>query len=285
MDFKRDLLAKLRNKRRHPRHRVGVGFPLKASLSLVGSERFNPDRPPGNAGMNWSGGVGNISCRGLSILLSPAATTARGESSRLNLTLENHGFSLSCHVKHFRVYNSYAVCGVELEFDDFSAQKSYQQLVEAVALGASFVATGPARSQAGFLRRTWRSTGQTLLTEWREPGTRAINRFELSFGNHTVEGQGDSCSLTVRRQGNRTKPVPPEIEAEIRQLCRWIVGNLPKGVPSDLRNLMTRASGAPLAAPAPTASASPVTACPPAAIPAPPTVWQAPKARVVAAPG
>ena len=285
LDFKRDLLARLRNKRRHPRHRVGVGFPLKASLSLVGSERFNPDRPPGNVGMNWSGVVGNISCSGLSILLSPAATTVRGESSRLRLTLENHEFSMTCHVKHFRVYNSYAVCGVELEFDDFKIQKTYLQLVEAVNLGASFVSAGPGRRQAGLASRSWRSASRTVLTEWREADTQAINRFELNFGEHTVQGHGDSSSLTVRRRGNRTKPVPLEIEVEVRQLFRWIVGNLPKGVPADLRNLMTRASGDPLAAPAPTTPGSPVTASASAAIPAPSPAWQAPKAKAVASPG
>lgn len=279
LDFKRDLLARLRNKRRHPRHRVGVGFPLKASLSLVGSERFNPDRPPGNVGMNWSGGVGNISCSGLSILLSPAATTARGESSHLRLTLENHEFSMTCHVRHFRVYNSYAVCGVELEFDDFKMQKSYLQLVEAVNLGASFVAAGPGRRQAGLASRSWRSANRTLLTEWRAADAQSIDRFELTFGEHTVQGRGDSTSLSVRRRGGSTKAIPLEIEAEVRQLFRWIVGNLPKGVPADLRKLMTQASGAPLAAPAP-AIPTPSAAGSATANTAPPSDWQAPRARV-----
>src|SRR5258706_289088 len=90
LDFKRQVLARLRNKRAHPRHRVGADFPLKASLGLVGSEKFNADQASVRGrGLHWSGRVGDISANGLNILLSPAATTARGEATILRLTLED----------------------------------------------------------------------------------------------------------------------------------------------------------------------------------------------------
>ena len=280
LDFKRVFLTRLRNQRRHPRHRVGAGFALKASLSLSGSGKINPDKAPvRGSGVNWGGAVGDISAGGLSIILSPAATTARGEPSVLRLTLEKHEIVIPCNVAHFRVYNSHALCGVQLEFDDFKPQKAYLQIFEAVKLGSSFEPTGPGRKQAGFVSRSWHSVQKTHLTEWREADTNALDHFELSFGEHKVLGWKSRPGLEVQSRRGGAKSVPPAVEAEVRQMSRWIVGNLPKNVPADLRELLARSGGTPFAAPAPAAGQAP--GAPRMAtstvVTAPPSAWQAPK--------
>jgi len=283
LDLKRTFLARLRNKRSHPRHRVGTSFPLRASLVLVGSAKVSAEEAAAR-GLRWSGVAGDISSGGLSVLLSPASTTVRGEKSTVQLTLEDRELAIPCTIAHFRVYNSYAVCGLQLKFDDFAVQKAYQQIVEAVATGASFVSTGPARNKGGFLRRSWRSIGKAQLTEWREAGG-TLDHFELVLGEHRVVGRKNQLGLEVQPRGSRTKRLSLKTELEVRQLFRWVSGNLPKGVPSDLRDLMAKvdrpkaAPGA-LAAPPPAPAASSTTTPATAGVSAP--AWEAPKAKVPA---
>ncbi len=278
LDFKRDFLARLRNKRSHARHRVGSGFPLKASLNLSGDEALvRRGAAVRGRGCDWGGRVGDISNNGLNIILPPAAITARGEPTTLRLSLENHELVIPCRVAHFRVYHSHALCGLRLEFDDAKTEKAYHQLVAVVSLGASFASAGPGRSQPGFVRRSWRSANKALLTDWRETGSRALDHFELTFGEHSVQGQSTRPGLEVHLRADGAKSVPPAVEGEIRQLFRWVVGNLPKSMPADLRELMSRVASNP---PVP-AGRAPVTsrAFTSTTISAPPSTWQPPKAK------
>ncbi len=281
LDIKRAVLARLRDKRRQPRHRVGAGFPLKASLNLIGSTAPELGQEPARGnGLDWSGVVGDISGNGLSILLSPAATTGRGETTILRLVLENHEIVIPCTVAHFRVYNSHAYCGVELEFDDFKAQKDYLQLVEAVKLGSSFVPAGAAHAEGTLVTKSWRSVGPALLTEWRDANTRTLDRFELNLGDHTVQGWKCRLGLEVHPSKHQTKSVSADTEGEVSQLFRWVVGNLPKHIPSDLRKLMSCSGGSPLPPPGPAAVATAkmaAVASSSTVIKVPASVWRAPK--------
>lgn len=271
LDFKRDLLARLRNKRSNPRHRVGANFPLKAVINLSGDD--SPAPKDGRArGCDWSGRVGDISNSGLNIMLPPAATAARGEATILRLTLENHLLEIPATVAHFRVYNTHSLCGLRLAFADFKTQKAYHQLVEAVSLGASFAPAGPGRSSPGFVRRSWRSKNKALLTDWREADGRALDHFEFTLGDHSVQGRRSRLGLEVQHRAEAGKSVAPVVEGEVRQLFRWVVGNLPKSVPADLREFMTRIASSPPAPPPPRARAAPV-------VPTDPSSWQPPKSR------
>ena len=282
LEFKRDFLARLRNQRSHPRHRVGADFPLKASLALAGADKFNPDKAPvRGSGLIWSGRVGDISVNGLNIILSPAATTARGETTFLRLALEDEEMVIPCTVAHFRTHSRHALCGVRLEFDDFPTQQSYHQMVEAVKLGASFASPSPARKRAGMVRRSWRSSGRTLLTELREPESHALVRFELTLADHQVLGRAFPPGLEILARDGKASIVGPEQQAEVLRLYRWLVANLPKAVPADLRELMVRVGVSPTP---PTGSGpwgSPVTAraFTPTVIKVPLSAWQSPQPK------
>ena len=257
LDFKQVFLTRLRNKRRHPRYRVGAGFALKASLSLSGTGKSSPGKASGRAGgVNWGGSVGDISANGLSIILSPASTTARGETSVLRLTVDKHEISIPCTVAHFRLFSSHALCGVQLEFNDFKSQKAFLQIVEAVKLGSSFEPAGPGRKESGFDSKSWHSVQKTHLTEWRPSNALILDHFELCFGDYKVLGWRARPGLEVHHRKSGEKALAPAVEAEVREMYRWIVGNLPKNVPGDLRELMSRSSGTPFAAPAPAPGAT-----------------------------
>lgn len=146
-------------------------------------------------------------------------------------------------------------------------------------LGSSFEPTGPGRKQAGFVSRSWHSAQKTLLTEWRDAGTNALDHFELSFGEHKVLGWKARLGLEVQHRKGGEKSVAPKVQDEVRQMYRWMAGNLPKNVPADLRELMSRSSGTPFAAPAPAAKPAPglPRASTSAGVTTPPSAWQAPK--------
>lgn len=240
LDFKRAFLAKLRDKRAHPRYPVGAAFPLKASLLLAGNDR--PGKKDSASGLSWSGPLGNISSNGLSVFLAPAAQTSRDEETTLRLTLGSQMIEIPCTVAHFKVFGSYSVCGVKLNFTDFKVQKSYHQIVEAVSVGASFERADTApRTMASQVGQQWRSVNRATLSEWRNATTRKVERFELVVGEHKLIGLATPPSLEVTGRGSNAKtPVAAAVAAEVRTFFHWVTTNLPKNVPADLRDLMGR---------------------------------------------
>lgn len=239
LNFKQTFLARLRDKRTQPRYTVGAAFPLRATIILSGSNAGGKKGSSGS-GLSWSGRAGNISTNGLSVMLPPAALTARGEETSLRLTLDDHEVDLSCTVAHFRVFATHSVCGVKLNFDDFNVQKAYNQIVEAVRIGTSFE---PAQSSTSgsLVRQQWRSVSRSTLSEWRNTTTHKIERFELSVAEHRLTGQVSPPSVQITPRGSNSKsPVPAETAIEVRDFFRWIGANLPKTVPADLRDLMNR---------------------------------------------
>lgn len=240
LDFKRAFLAKLRDKRAHPRYPVGAAFPLKASLLLAGHDR--PGKKDSASGLSWSGPLGNISSNGLSVFLAPAAQTTRGEETFVRLTLGTQTIEIPCTVAHFRVYGSYSICGVKLNFSDFKIQKAYHQIVEAVSVGASFEpAESKPRATASQVSQQWRSVNRSSLSEWRNATTRKVERFELVVGEHRLIGHSTPPTLEVTARGTNVKtPVAAAVAAEVRTFFHWVTTNLPKNVPADLRDFMGR---------------------------------------------
>lgn len=244
LNFKRAFLAKLRDKRKAERYPVGGLFPLKATVNLSGLESGST---PGS-GYDWGGRLINVSSNGVGLQLLRAATTVRGEETELRLSLEDHQLSIPCVVAHFRTYSGYSLCGLQLKFTDFNKQKAYLQLVEAVAMGASFVpakAKGTGGSRPGLVSQQYFAHNKSVLTAWRTAKTGELDHFELVVGGHCVKGGQTVPPLEVFRM---TKPPKPEgsaeVAGEVRRLFRWVVPNLPKAVPSDLRTLMDHAANA-----------------------------------------
>jgi len=241
LNFKQAFLSRLRDKRANPRFNVGASFPLKATLLLSGDNSPAKKGPAAGAGLSWSGRVGNMSSNGLSVMLPPAALTVRGEETTLRLAIDEHEIEISCLVAHFRVYSSYSVCGVKLNFDDFKVQKAYHQIVEAVRVGTSFEPAPTSRSSGALLRQQWRSVGRASLNEWRNATTRKIERFELTIGDHRLAGHVSPPAVVIAARSTASKaPVPAAVATEVRDFFRWVSANLPKSVPADLRDVIGR---------------------------------------------
>jgi hypothetical protein len=242
-DFKRATLARLRDKRRAKRYPVAPGFPLKASINLLGVDNPSASRAPADSGFEWGGAVLDVSSEGLSLRLPPACTTARGERTILTLRLGDFVLRIPSRVAHFRVQSANAACGLSLQFTDQVQQKAYQQLVEAMVIGAEFTADKP-RREGNQRVECYRSERRTVLTVWRQEPDLKPCRFELLLGEHHVAGEANRLGLTITARrpdgakdaagAGRTDSEHPEVLF----LYRLVAANLSRHVPADLRNWM-----------------------------------------------
>lgn len=230
LDFKRNLLARLRDQRKEVRHRTGADFGLEAA-AMFGD-------------LSWSGRVTDVSANGLSFRLPLASSGRRGDRTSVRLRLDGRELAVPCTIAHHRATPTHALCGLRLEFGDFALQKSWMQIVEAVELGTSFKPADAPRVALGLARRQWRSVRHTRLIEWRETGTRKIERFECVLAEHALEARRDEPGLTITPASNRTRSAAGAVGAEVRQLFLWVLANLPSSaaVPADLREFMRNAA-------------------------------------------
>jgi hypothetical protein len=187
-----------------------------------------------------------MSSNGVGLQLLRAATTVRGEESQLKLSLEEHELTVKCVVAHFRTFSGYSLCGLQLKFTDFKKQKAFLQLVEAVSMGSSFRLAKTKRTATehpGLVGDLYTADNKATLTVWRAPRGGEIECFELIIGAHMIRGGKTVPPLIVFRM---TKPLKPEgsaeVAGEVRRLFRWVVPNLPKAVPAEVKALMEYAA-------------------------------------------
>lgn len=251
-NFKRAFLARLTDKRRAERYPVGPDFPLKATVSLIGSA--DPGRVSQKAdgdGRDWSGRLVNFSATGVSLQLPSAAVTVRGEKTQLALFLEMHRLEIPAEVAHFRVFNTHSICGLRLCFDDDTQQTAYLQLLEAVIIGASlkpWIPSGLVRNPPGLVRERYRSDNDAVLCVWRQAKTRQVDSFELRIHDHLFRGELARPGVEIyTRQDSRAGKVALSAagfylsageHAEARRLFRWVAPNLSRELTADARKFV-----------------------------------------------
>jgi len=238
LDFKKAALGGLSDKRKGVRHPVGPGFPLKGTVGLRGGA---------GSACEWSGAPANLSPTGVSLLLPPAAASVRGEQTTLRLTIDQYVLQLPCVVAHFRVLSTHASCGLTLQFPDFTVQKAYCQLLEAVRIGGSMVPVQPVaapRSPPGLVLEQYRADAKSRLAVWRQAGGRQLDSFELVLDGHCLRGEATGPTLEVYDRQSatgksaRSEPayhLSAEVTEEVRQLFRWVLANFTKAVPADVQ--------------------------------------------------
>jgi hypothetical protein len=255
LDLKRAALARLRDKRKAKRYQVGVGFPLRATITLPDvdtmGKRGDDAKKAGAGGRDWSGVPVNVSESGLSIQLPPAAVCARGHDTLVVLSLDGHQIQLPATVAHFRIQAASAFCGLKLEVKDASQRKAYLQLVEIIAMGSTFAAgkkPGGLKPRSGKAVEQYVSSLKAKLTAWRDTATGKLDSFEMVMNSHCVRGIVGRPSLEIfsdKKESDRMAWSAPSFGSsagvenpEVRQLYRWVVFNLPKAVPNDLREVL-----------------------------------------------
>jgi hypothetical protein len=243
--------------RRAARHAVGLNFPFKAILSLSPHDADGKLILGQIKGQDWAGRLTNLSATGGSIQLSAASAATRGEPCLLKLSLHRYSLELPCTVAHFRGYPQQAHCGLSFNFPDFEVQKSYLQLLEPVAIGASLteVPTKPIKRDSSELRPTvFHGHNSTILTIWRQPSSDQIHGFDLRMNTCGVRWSVGMAAFDIygvtqppTPPGKKSLPPPPIFsklsdaqEEEVRWLFCLAIPNMSKGVPADARSFLSK---------------------------------------------
>lgn len=252
LNFKGGAFLK-RDKRRAPRYPVGDIFPVKGIVSLCVQEG-KASRPPKDKEVwqNWSGRLINLSSSGASIQLAASALGKRGDICRFKLTLDGKQIEMEGLIAYFRTFTQYSLCGLSFTFPDEATQKTYMQLLEMVMIGASIEPAAKGlfgKDSAGMAKEVYQGKNKTRLSVWRNATTGSVSHFEFRIHEHYIRGNAMTFKLEVDTvegvnglaPATSAAPAPKLAAAEVaevRQMFRWVVPNLPKNVPGHVKKFL-----------------------------------------------
>lgn len=239
--FERILNSKqaYKEQRRAARYAVGAAFPLKSVLNLVGCDEFDEAlASPDGQGWNWTGRLINFSASGVSMQLPAATAARRGDNCSLILSLADYELTIPCHVAHTRKHPGSVQFGLKFDFPDDNTPEGYRQLLELVAFGASLrpEKSRPDRpDESGYVVENYHGDFESHLTVWRGPGG-AVQWFEFQLAQYCVRGSAQNRTLEFAAGGRKNRaPVAAGLVGEVHQLFKWVVPNIARAVPADIR--------------------------------------------------
>ena len=235
-----------------PRHPVGQTFPFKAVLTLAAHDGEGNPIPGDDKGQDWAGRLTSLSATGASMQLHAAAAAIRAEPCKFKLSLDGYLLEIPASVAHFRCYPQHALCGFSFNFPSFDVQKSFLQVLEPVAIGASLkpVEEKAVKQDAPGLFKEQFTGHSAMLTVWRQGASAAgaLHGFDLRMNEYGVrwsEGQPELETYGLAKaEGGRKNaaPVPTKLSDAQQEEVRWLfclaVPNLGKGVPADVRKFL-----------------------------------------------
>lgn len=240
-NFEKPKVVELADLRRDRRYVPGAAFPLQAWL-VHGTTEF-PAK------------VENLSGNGLGLhLTGPKPDIPDGGTVKVRLVIGDFRLTPAARVAHLRPADRGHHCGLILLLPDFPEQKAYQQLLQPVVIGQSLRPVPPERvpqNEPQFIKQVYRGEENSALTVWLEKsfGT-PLHSFE--FETHDYFCRADARlgvleayvrEATDSHKGKLSNPVfDPSggLNDEIRQLFRWILPNLSREVPDDVRAFLQR---------------------------------------------
>lgn len=250
LNFSKETVASS-DKRKAERYPVGQGFPFKSVLTLIGHDGEGNPIPNSDSAQDWAGRLSNISASGASIQMHSAAVGGRGEPCVFKLSLDGYLIEIPSTVAFFRFYPQYALCGFSFNFPDFETQKSYLQILEPVALGASLAQVDPKKIRQdieGLTKEQYAGDKAARLTVWRDTSG-GINSFDFRMNDYTVRwAQGmteiQTGAYDSKSPGKKDTPslsgLTPAQQEEVHWLFCLAVPNLAKAVPLDVRKFLAQ---------------------------------------------
>jgi len=238
--------AAANEQRQATRYAVGPDFPLKTVLNLYGRDADGKLlKSSDGTGRDWSGRMFNLSATGASMRLPNSAFAARGEACQLKFVLGESTLVIPAYIAHFRVYSAHATCGVALRFPDDETQASYQQLLYPVSIGASLAQVDPkqvTQDADGFIKEEFKGENSHLVI-WRAKANLVLQGFDFRMGDYGVrwtDGLEEMDCYAVVHGTDDLLEINEEQKVEVRWLFCLSVPNLPKGVPTDVREFLGR---------------------------------------------
>jgi hypothetical protein len=250
LNFKKAESAEL-DKRGTKRYPVGAKSPIKAKLTLPARDDEGHLVGGKSSPMDWGGRLTDLSSSGANIRLHPAALAAAGDATCLKLELDHMLFEVEGQVAHFRTGQQHTSCGIILNFPDSHTRKAFLQLMEPVVIGSSLepAVTKTTPGSAEQTKEQYTGESSTVLNVWRDHPDGKPKVFELSVHDFLLQGTTESPGLKIgyrdgakAGKGHSRPALPMPLTAgqkeEVRRLFQFIVQNLGKGVPSDVRKFL-----------------------------------------------
>lgn len=224
--------------RLNQRYTPGPSFPLQAVLKL-GDQK-------------WPGKVSNISGNGVALIVDPVSAPADGQTAKVLLSLDRHQIELDARVIHLKPAEKGLYCGLGLSFPDFNVQKAYLQLLQPITIGQSLMAVPGDRviqNEPQYIKQVYRGEEGSVLTVWLEtkPGT-PLHSFEFQMQDYFCRAKMktgaleaymlESAESSTAKIANPVFDTTGGLHDEIRQLFRWIVPNLSRSIPDDVRAVL-----------------------------------------------
>jgi len=217
-------------------------FPLKAVLNVAGRDETGAVlKNSRGGGWDWSGRLVNFSESGARIQLPPAVVAARGDPCLLKLSLEGFDLKLPGRIANAREQNDSILFGLTMEIADEGTRRSYRQLIELVALGATLkpLTPAPKPDKSGRLMELYEGDTHARLSVWRDQVARTVNAFEFMLKDCVVRGTaGSGLEYLTGSKPQEARRAPPSQTAEIHRLFHWVVPNLAPAVPADVRKFL-----------------------------------------------
>jgi hypothetical protein len=240
--FRRILMggAKRRGSERRsaPRYAVSSDFPIKAVLNAAGRDlKGQPLTAKGGGGWDRDATVVDLSLSGAHLHAPHRIEPTRDDPCTVKLDLEGYRLELPGRIAHVERTSEEVVFGIAFEFADEVQRHAYDQLLDLVAFGAGLRPAGPAKPGSdGLIHERHEGDGSSQLDVWREAAGRKVTAFEFQLKDCTVRGRtgvpGIDC---LKGAGNDVAPANHEEAAEILRLFQWVVLNLSRDVPPDVR--------------------------------------------------
>jgi len=230
-------------RRRTQRYVVNPKTPIKAVLSFIGRDEAGTRLSSSRVGWDWKGRLVDFSERGASMQLGAAALAAKGDDGELKLTLGDTVLEIPCLISNVRVQAEGLLYGLQFGDLDEATRNAYRGVLDILALGIrlkpQFKKTEP--DETGYFVEQYASDRQSRLTVWRNQADRSVAAFEFQLKDNLVRGADRYPVVYLAGADPATaRRASPAKSMEIQHLFHWVVPNLAKCVPADVRGFLQR---------------------------------------------
>jgi hypothetical protein len=227
------------------RYPVGARFPMKVLLNMQGRDEMGQTlRSKDGTGWDWTGRLVDLSPDGARMQVPPTMLAHEGDACQLKFEIEGYQLALPATLAHISERRDSFVYGLQVDVGTGEAGVAYRQLLELVALGATLKPVKPSTpdESSGYLVEQYAGEDGSGLEVWREAAGRTVTAFDFRLKECRVRGLHDRAQLEylVEVGPGTLQPAAASQAAEIHRLFHWVVPNIAKTVPADVREFLQK---------------------------------------------
>jgi hypothetical protein len=189
--------------RKNSRYQVNATFPIRTLLSLRDKSVKLSTAPQGRVSLrvpasgwkDWPGTLVDLSATGANIHVNLAAVAFAEDPCRMKFSLASYHLEIPATVAHFVSYSHYAVCGVQFNFPDAEAEKSFLQVLEPVIIGTSLSPVDAARENLARDKELYTGTNSSRLLVARDKPGGSLTGFDFRLNKYGVKWNAGMTEL------------------------------------------------------------------------------------------